>query len=713
MKKTNLFMRTFSVVCALAVMVMVNSCYDDTDLKNSIDDLTGRVEELEKFREDVQSEISSLNAIIAALQENVTVDNVVSNEDGSYTINFSDGTSVTIKDGENGANGLTPPSIIVVEEDGVYYWAYENADGTTEFITDDDGERIPVTGVAPQVRINEDGFWEISTDGGQTWEETGMPSTGGSGDSIFTSVEDGDDSVTFTLRDGTVIVVPKTAELIFEFVTEDEVISVAYGMSVTLQCRMSGASEYTIQKPDGWRASIEGEGTEFVITAPVKENIYAEKEGTVSVLIVSAHGQSFVAEINVKAVEYVEPVLTLLSDEEVVFARGGGNTVVSYSIENGWADGEISAESTVDWLSFDTSVQGSVTVIALENAEEEERTAVVTVTYTYGGTQAQSFEVSVTQSVYDYELNATILSGSYFGDDYSAVDGEMIYALFIQDTPQYWIAGHNYYYIGLKAGEPGDMGAIAPPVGTYTASQSEGYDANGMFKIMKNGSGNYMTCGYVNGATRRQFNSGEITVSKVGVDYMLEGVLVDIYGDTHHFTYTGPISLQDARTEPEPEPDAISLLTDDLTIDWPNAMLASAYYWGDNRWTIDIREQYDYNHSVQIEFYAEGTPTSLDGLPASTFTMADTKEIGTALIGTLSQSTFGGATCSGSWVYNRNGSAYSGEAAPFVNGEVTISRDGNNHTVTVDVYDDAANKITVNASFTATAINIYDLTSIW
>lgn len=711
MKKTNLFMRTFSVVCALAVMVMVNSCYDDTDLKNSIDDLTGRVEELEKFREDVQSEISSLNAIIAALQENVTVDNVVSNEDGSYTINFSDGTSVTIKDGENGANGLTPPSIIVVEEDGVYYWAYENADGTTEFITDDDGERIPVTGVAPQVRINEDGFWEISTDGGQTWEETGMPSTGGSGDSIFTSVEDGDDSVRFTLRDGTVIVVPKTAELIFEFVTDDEVISVAYGMSVTLQCRMSGASEYTIQKPDGWRASIEGEGTEFVITAPVKENIYAEKEGTVSVLIVSAHGQSFVAEINVKAVEYVEPVLTLLSDEEVVFARGGGNTVVSYSIENGWADGEISAESTVDWLSFDTSVQGSVTVIALENAEEEERTAVVTVTYTYGDTQTQSFEVSVTQSVYDYELNATILSGSYFGDDYSAVDGEMIYALFIQDTPQYWIAGHNYYYIGLKAGEPGDMGAIAPPVGTYTASQSEGYDANGMFKIMKNGSGNYMTCGYVNGSTRRQFNSGEITVSKVGVDYMLEGVLVDIYGDTHHFTYTGPISLQDARTEPEPEPDAISLLTDDLTIDWPNAMLASAYYWGDNRWTIDIREQYDYNHSVQIEFYAEGTPTSLDGLPASTFTMADTKEIGTALIGTLSQSTFGGATCSGSWVYNRNGSAYSGEAAPFVNGEVTISRDGNNHTVTVDVYDDAANKITVNASFTATAINIIDLSS--
>ena len=229
---------------------------------------------------------------------------------------------------------------------------------------------------------------------------------------------------------------------------------------------------------------------------------------------------------------------------------------------------------------------------------------------------------------------------------------------------------------------------------------------------MKNGSGPYMTCGYVNGATRKGMIAGEITVSYDGTNYTIEGTLTSTDQAVHHISYTGPISLVDSRElEPEPDPDAISLLTEDLTIDWPNAMLASAYYWGDNRWTIDIREQYDYNHSVQIEFYAEGTPASLDGLPASTFTMADTKEIGTALIGTLSQSTFGGATCSGSWVYNRNGSAYSGEAAPFVNGEVTISRDGNNHTVTVDVYDDAANKITVNASFTATAINIYDLTS--
>lgn len=712
MKKTNLFMRTFSVVCALAVMVMVNSCYDDTDLKNSIDDLTGRVEELEKFREDVQSEISSLNAIIAALQENVTVDNVVSNEDGSYTINFSDGTSVTIKDGENGANGLTPPSIIVVEEDGVYYWAYENADGTTEFITDDDGERIPVTGVAPQVRINEDGFWEISTDGGQTWEETGMPSTGGSGDSMFTSVEDGDDSVTFTLRDGTVIVVPKTAELIFEFVTEDEVISVAYGMSVTLQCRMSGASEYTIQKPDGWRASIEGEGTEFVITAPVKENIYAEKEGTVSVLIVSAHGQSFVAEINVKAVEYVEPVLTLLSDEEVVFARGGGNAVVSYSIENGWADGEISAESTVDWLSFDTSVQGSVTVIALENAEEEERTAVVTVTYTYGDTQTQSFEVSVTQSVYDYELNATILSGSYFGDDYSAVDGEMIYALFIQDTPQYWIAGHNYYYIGLKAGEPGDMGAIAPPVGTYTASQSEGYDANGMFKIMKNGSGNYMTCGYVNGATRRQFNSGEITVSKVGVDYMLEGVLVDIHGDTHHFTYTGPISLQDARTEPEPEPDVISLLTEDVTIDWPSAQLIGSIggvYWSDeSRYSLTIGAG-TYNigdQNIQLSIYSSETPEVTDGLPLGTFQIDDSGAEGTVEAGSLTESTFGGLTIAGSWLYPYGGS-YSDYAAPLMSGELTVTKNENGgFDCVLEAMDDAGNNINATFHLDITSFNI-------
>ena len=167
--------RFYSFLCLPLLIMAASSCqFDDTELQNSIDDLTSRVEALEDFQvqnsiddltsrvealedfqEQVQGDIASLQDIISKLNSSVTVNNVVDNGDGSWTINFSDGTSVTIR---NGQDGLTPPSITVVEEDGTYYWAYEDEDGNTEFILDGDGNKIPVTGEAPQVRINDDGY---------------------------------------------------------------------------------------------------------------------------------------------------------------------------------------------------------------------------------------------------------------------------------------------------------------------------------------------------------------------------------------------------------------------------------------------------------------------------------------------------------------------------------------------------------------------------
>ena len=296
MLKTNYLTRSICIMCACVALAAVSSCYDDTDLRNSVDDLTGRVESLEEFRDQVQSDITSLQDIIEKIQSAVTIDNVVDDGDG-YTINFSDGTSITIKDGVDGEDGMTPPSITVVEEDGVYYWALENADGSVDFIEGPDGERIPVTGdaVAPQVRINpQTGNWEISTDGGQTWQDTGMPSTGGSGDSIFESVDQDDSYVYLTLRGGTVIILPKTTELSFSFGVEEEILYFAAGESKTLDYKMSGAATVVITKPDGWKASIESEG--FVITAPVTENTFAETAGMISVILTAENGQSLVAE---------------------------------------------------------------------------------------------------------------------------------------------------------------------------------------------------------------------------------------------------------------------------------------------------------------------------------------------------------------------------------------------------------------------------------
>ena len=204
---------TLALVSMALIGGMASCTFDDTDLQNSIDDLTSRVEALEDFQEQVQGDIASLQDIISKLDSSVTVNNVVDNGDGSWTINFSDGTSITIRNGQDGEDGLTPPSITVVEEDGTYYWAYEDEDGNTEFILDDDGNKIPVSGEAPRVRINEDGYWEISSDGGKTWENTNVKAEGGSGESIFSDVTVKDGYMYLTLADGTEIRIPLTAEL--------------------------------------------------------------------------------------------------------------------------------------------------------------------------------------------------------------------------------------------------------------------------------------------------------------------------------------------------------------------------------------------------------------------------------------------------------------------------------------------------------------------
>ena len=214
---------------------------------------------------------------------------------------FSDGTSVTIRNGQDGEDGLTPPSITVVKEDGTYYWAYENADGTTDYILDDEGNRIPVTGEAPQVRINDEGYWEISTDGGQTWEGTGVKAEGSDGDSFFKEVYVEDGILYLVLADDTVIEVPMTAELSFDFGTDEEVLYFMAGETKELAYTMSGQESVTVNKPDGWRVSFQG--SSLSVTAPVEENVYAETEGMVSVILISASGQSLLAEQKVAVAE--------------------------------------------------------------------------------------------------------------------------------------------------------------------------------------------------------------------------------------------------------------------------------------------------------------------------------------------------------------------------------------------------------------------------
>lgn len=451
------FWRITSILCALATMAAVYSCYDDTDLKNSLEDLTDRVEELEDFRDQVQSEIASLNDIINKLQKQVTVDNFVFNGDG-YTINFSDGSKITISNGEDGKDGMTPPSITVIESNGVYYWAYLNADGTTTPIRDKDGNRIPVTDQAPLVRINQTtGNWEISTDGGLSWQDTGMPSTGGSGQSVFADVTEDENYVYFHLLGDTVITVPKTAELSFSFGTDEDPLFFEAGESKTLDYRMSGAVEVAISKPEGWKASIESAG--FVITAPAADNSFAETEGTISVFMVAANGQSLISRLDVMI----------------------GSAPVEY----------------------------------------------------------------------DYEFELSHVVAQYYGNDYTDTHNWVFY---FSDQPlnDDWTypAGTNSYTLDLYSYAPDNIDNPLPAAGEYVLDDNGDVYMTVAWAMTYPSLGN----GYV-----AMLNDASINISYEGDNMVLDGVMTDAYGKTHHITFSNPVSVTnyssyDPGTGEDPQP---------------------------------------------------------------------------------------------------------------------------------------------------------------
>ena len=138
-------MKRLIILLAAALMTAAafNSCsqYDDTELRNSLSDLEERIADLEEAVRAEQDNINALNELINRIESGLTVDGIEETADG-YDIILSN------------------------------------------------GERIPVTTEAPQVRINEEtGNWEINN--GDGWrvavnEETSVMSiTAPAEDNLF------------------------------------------------------------------------------------------------------------------------------------------------------------------------------------------------------------------------------------------------------------------------------------------------------------------------------------------------------------------------------------------------------------------------------------------------------------------------------------------------------------------------------------------------
>lgn len=123
---------------------------------------------------------------------------------------------------------------------------------------------------------------------------------GEDGDSFFKSVVQDDENVTFTLTNGDQIVLPKAKEV--NFVIERTSLTLKFGASQNLAVTQKGVENLAIAKPDGWRAWLEGDV--LTITAPAKENVYAETSGEVSVVAVGATA-TVIAKVQVLATDEI------------------------------------------------------------------------------------------------------------------------------------------------------------------------------------------------------------------------------------------------------------------------------------------------------------------------------------------------------------------------------------------------------------------------
>ena len=209
-------MKKLLAFAALFAVVALTSCkYDDDDLWNSVHGLENRVAKLEELCKQMNTNISSLQTIVTALQNNVYVTGTTPlMKDGKeigYTITFSKGNPITIYHGKDGEDGTTPTISVKKDTDGVYYWTLNG-----EFIVVDGGKiqaegKDGTNGTTPQFKIEND-YWFVSYDNGANWTQLGK-ATGEDGvgsDSMFSGVdyETSTDYVIFTLSNGTQIKLP-------------------------------------------------------------------------------------------------------------------------------------------------------------------------------------------------------------------------------------------------------------------------------------------------------------------------------------------------------------------------------------------------------------------------------------------------------------------------------------------------------------------------
>ena len=321
-------------------LLAFSSCeYDDTDLKNRLDDLDDKVTEIAARVDALNSDVNALEQLISGKR---FISDVTQNEDGSYTLTLitstGESSTITIR---NGHDGTSPAIGVKQDTDGKYYWSLNG-----EFILAG-GKKLPVSGengATPEFKI-EKGMWYVSYDKGATWAECGK-ATGDDGSGIFKSValsEDGK-TVFITLNDGkdTVLTFALYTQFGIAFDTTSGTLRVGETLSVPFT--LTGADDKTLIETlpsDGWQAEVklaEGGGT-IDVTAPADSST-----GKVIVLVSDGGDKTLM-----RTLTFVAGVLNVSTSSREATAAGGPVTV---EVDTDLEYEVVIPEDAKDWITL-------------------------------------------------------------------------------------------------------------------------------------------------------------------------------------------------------------------------------------------------------------------------------------------------------------------------------------------------------------------------
>lgn len=204
MKRLSLYLLT-----TLLTLVVGCSKFDDSAIWDKLNALEGRTAALEQLCKQMNTNIASLQTVVAALQNNDYVTSIApiieEGETIGYTIIFSKSGAVSIYNGGKGADGATPKIGIKKDTDDVYYWTLNG-----EWLLDDNGNKVKSEGVIPKLKIVND-YWCVSYDGGKNWDTLGK-ATGendNDNDSLYKDIIFDNNYIYIILLDGSEIRLPK------------------------------------------------------------------------------------------------------------------------------------------------------------------------------------------------------------------------------------------------------------------------------------------------------------------------------------------------------------------------------------------------------------------------------------------------------------------------------------------------------------------------